>query len=332
MRVHLATAPDEAALAALRAQIEARVELSFGPEPPMSADYEVLVAGRPSEALLDASPRLRLVVVPFAGLPEPTRQRLLARPALALHNLHHNAAPTAELAVALLLAAAKRIVPADRALRAGDWSPRYADDGAVLLAGKTALVLGLGAVGTGVARACRGLGMRVLAVRRRPGAGTGDGVDAARETDTADEIHTLATLPALLPRADALLVCLPLTPETSGLIGSRELALLPARAVLVNIARGPVIDEAALYAALAGGRLHAAGLDVWWRYPGDADRRAMPPSDLPFHLLDNVVMSPHRAGHVAETESLRMTHLATLLNAAARGAAVPNRVDPAAGY
>jgi phosphoglycerate dehydrogenase-like enzyme len=93
-----------------------------------------------------------------------------------------------------------------------------------------------------------------------------------------------------------------------------------------------VVDEAALYAALAEQRLHAAGLDVWWHYPGDGDDGAVPPSNLPFHQLDNVVMSPHRAGHVAETEALRMAHLATLLNAAARGEPVPNRVDPEAGY
>jgi phosphoglycerate dehydrogenase-like enzyme len=103
--------------------------------------------------------------------------------------------------------------------------------------------------------------------------------------------------------------------------------------VLVNVGRGPIVDEAALYAALRDGTLYAAGLDVWYNYPADEAARAhTPPSDYPFHELDNVVMSPHRAGSSVETEALRMVHLARLLNAAARGEPMPNRVDLEAGY
>jgi phosphoglycerate dehydrogenase-like enzyme len=117
------------------------------------------------------------------------------------------------------------------------------------------------------------------------------------------------------------------------LIGERELALLPPDAVLVNVGRGPIVDEAALYHALHEGTLHAAGLDVWYNYPADeASRSHTPPSAYPFHELDNVVMSPHRAGGSDESEMRRMTHLAALLNAAARGDEMPNRVDLQAGY
>jgi phosphoglycerate dehydrogenase-like enzyme len=153
--------------------------------------------------------------------------------------------------------------------------------------------------------------------------------DASDETTVAP----LEALQGLLPRAHALLVCLPHTPQTTGLIGAGELALLPPDAVLVNVGRGPIVDQAALYHALRDRRLHAAGLDVWYNYPADEAARAQtPPSAYPFHELDNVVMSPHRAGRSTDTERLRMRHLAEVLNAAARGEPMPNRVDLHSGY
>jgi phosphoglycerate dehydrogenase-like enzyme len=129
------------------------------------------------------------------------------------------------------------------------------------------------------------------------------------------------------------MICLPHTPETDGLLGSVELALLPPKAVLVNIGRGLIVDEAALYEALRDGRLHAAGLDVWYSYPPDkASRADWPPSTYPFHELDNVIMSPHRGGAADETDRLRMAALAELLNAAAKDQMMNNRVDLDAGY
>jgi phosphoglycerate dehydrogenase-like enzyme len=129
------------------------------------------------------------------------------------------------------------------------------------------------------------------------------------------------------------MVCVPLTDETRGSIGERELRLLPEGAVLVNVARGPVVDEDALYEALADGHLHSAGLDVWYRYPGkDGDPENTRPSNRPFEELPNVVMSPHRGGWLHGIEAHRMRDLAALLNALANGTEAPGRVDPAAGY
>ena len=274
-----------------------------------------LVDAVPCDVLVDGVPDreraegCRAIVIPYAGVPKKTRE-LASRLGVPLYNLHHNAAPTAEMAMALLLAAAKRVVPLDRALRADDWRPRYSDARDTLLSGKTVVILGHGAIGRRVAVACEGLGMEVVAVRRR------DGV----------------ALSELLPRADALMICLPSTPETEGLIGTEELALLPDGALLVNVARGPIVDEQALYDALRSGRI-AAGLDVWYEYPKkEDDRGRTPPSSLPFHELENVVMSPHHGGLTKETESLRARHLAGLLNALARGEEPESRVDLERGY
>lgn len=313
-------------LADLRSRLHPDVDLTVGSAVPAPAELLILIAGRPQREQITASSNLRALVIPWAGLPEPTRQLMLEFPHIAVHNLHHNARPVAEHALALLLAAAKFVVPMDRSLRTGDWTPRYQPNPSILLHGRRALILGFGAIGQQVARLCRGLGMEVVAVRRK----------SSRPSSVADGGILLASpeaLHTLLPRADVLIVCLPHTPETDGLIGADELALLPPGAVLVNIGRGPIVDEGAVYHALREGDLYAAGLDVWYNYPADeASRAHTPPSAYPFHELDNVVMSPHRAGGSTDTERLRMQHLAELLNAAARGEPMPNRVDLEAGY
>lgn len=296
----------------------------LGPELPEEAAYHVLVAGRPQREHLEASPRLHTLVIPWSGMPEQTRELMLAFPGVAVHNLHHNAEPVAEVALALLLAAAKFVVPLDQALRRHDWTFRYEPPPTALLHGKTALILGYGAIGRRVGRACRALGMTVQATRRSA---------AARYEEEGVAVHPAAGLPDLLPRADAVILTLPLTPETEGMLGEAELAALPAGAVLVNVGRGAIVEQEALYEALRARRLRAAGLDVWYNYPPDAESRAdTPPADYPFHELENVVMSPHRGGSTDETGRLRMTHLARLLNALAREEEAPNRVDVTAGY
>lgn len=317
---------DEEMLSRLAAELDPGVHLTSGPELPQPARYDVLIAGRPQREHLVASPNLHTLIVPWAGLPEPTWRLMLEFPHIAVHNLHHNALPVAEHTIALLLAAAKFIAPMDRALRAHDWTPRYRSNPSVLLYGNKALILGYGAIGRQVAQLCRGLGMEVTAIRRNAS-------PAHSESLPGITVASPEALHCLLPQAQFLLICLPGTPETTGLIGAPELALLPPRAVLVNTGRGSIVDEAALFQALQDGTLHAAGLDVWYSYPsGKESRTHTPPSTYPFHQLDNVVMSPHRAGGSTETEALRASHLARLLNAAARGEPMPNRVDLETGY
>jgi phosphoglycerate dehydrogenase-like enzyme len=227
------------------------------------------------------------------------------------------------VALALLLAAAKFVIPYDKSFRDHDWTMRYEPNPSMLLNGKTALVLGYGAIGQYVGRVLNCMGMRVIGIRRNPG----------EETDGVAEIHRLAVLPELLPLANVLVITLPGTSQTEGLIGETELALLPSGAVLVNVGRGPIVDAGALYQSLKDGHLKGAGLDVWYNYPNDSESRSRtPPADYDFHELDNVVMSPHRGGGSEDSERLRMTHLAVLLNTAARDDPIPNLVDLDAGY
>ncbi|MEQ1822253.1 MAG: NAD(P)-dependent oxidoreductase [Fimbriimonadaceae bacterium] len=297
---------------------------------PADAETSIVINGYLSAEELACAPNLRALIIPFAGVPPRTRDLMLDFPQISVHNLHHNAPETAELAMALLLACSKRLIPMDRALRKGDWSPRYDSTQAIRLDGRTAVIVGFGEVGHRIGLACLGLGMRVIGHRSRLSPSQ-DGVEMRGPTD----------LKTSLREADVLVLALPHTSQTSGMIGPAELALLKPGAILINIARAGLVDEEALYFALKEGRLRAAGLDVWYRYPeSDAAKgymgyaaisdsaRSTPPSTFPFHELDNVVMSPHRGGTSADVEAARVKALADLLNAPEIG----NRVDLSRGY
>jgi phosphoglycerate dehydrogenase-like enzyme len=136
----------------------------------------------------------------------------------------------------------------------------------------------------------------------------------------------------LLPQTDILLLSLPLTDDTKGLIDEKRISVLPDGAIIVNVSRGRIIDEKALYDTLKSGRIKA-GLDVWYNYPESVeDRKNTPPSQYPFHELPNVIMTPHLAENTDQTEAFRAEELARLLNIAVKGEPLPNRVDVEKGY
>ncbi len=293
---------------------------SHGPE-----DYEMLVCGRPEREMLDV-PSLRWLVIPWAGLPASIRELLEEFPHLAVHNIHHNAPAAAELAVGLLLAAAKRIVRADRNLRKGDWTIRYSPENAMLISGSRILVVGMGEIGRRVARTCIAMEANVVGIARhvKPG-----------EVREGAPVLPPSALDGQLVEANAVVLSLPLTDETRGIMDADRLSSMRQRAVLVNVGRGTLVEEKALYEALRDGVIGAAGIDVWYSYPRGAESRTgTDPSDFPFGKLDNVVMSPHRGGamNVAELESRRVHYLGRLIEAAAAGKPVPHSVDPELGY
>jgi lactate dehydrogenase-like 2-hydroxyacid dehydrogenase len=176
---------------------------------------------------------------------------------------------TADLTFALILAARRQVVEGDRFVRAGGWSGQWSDGTlAEEVTGSTLGILGLGRIGSAVARRARGFEMRVLYNRRQ-------------EVET--DLGELRDLDALFEEADILTVHAPLTPETTGLVAARRLALLRDGACFVNTARGEIVDESALVRELVSGRLRA-GLDVFAHEP-----------EVPAELLDlpNVVLTPH---------------------------------------
>jgi phosphoglycerate dehydrogenase-like enzyme len=325
LKVHYHTDLDQDVLARLQAALDDGLHLTTGLETPAHPDFQILINGTPNRDQLTASPNLNSLIIPYAGVPNQTRQLLIDFPHLNIHNLHHNAAPTAEMAIALLMAAAKFLIPIDRSFRDHDWTPRYQPNPSILLQGKTALILGFGHIGQRVGQFCQALGMGVIGLRRQVDKPILPGVEA--------QVHPPEALEALLPDSHVLIITLPFTAQTDQLIGARQLSLMQPGGILVNVGRGTIVDQAALYQALKGGPLAAAGLDVWYNYPQDQDqRRDTPPADFPFHQLDNIVMSPHRGGGSQETDLHRMRHLARLLNALLHGETDTNLVDLQAGY
>jgi len=324
LNVHIPPSDLARHVAALRQRLPDNVRLTAAPEQEPPADCHVLVHGALEPEWIERAPALRAVIVPYAGI-SPAMQTLLLRyPEVTLHNLHYNDVATAEFALALLFAAVKFIVPLDRQLRQGDWRQRYLGAPSLLLAGKRVLILGYGAIGRQLAPPCLALGMQVSGVRRRC---------PPQPFENGVAVYTLADLPSLLPSTDILICVLPETAETVGLVGARELAALPSGAVVINVGRGPVIDEEAFYQALRCGHLAAAGIDVWYCYPPDeAARDRTLPARMPFHELDNVVLSPHRGGWLPAAVGRQLDELAGLLAAAAVGQPIPNQVSKELGY
>jgi glyoxylate reductase len=193
-------------------------------------------------------------------------------------------AATADLAFALLLAVRRQVVAGDRFVRSGRWGGSWSEGGlAEEVSGSTLGIVGLGRIGSAVARRAQGFDLRVLYTRRQ-------------RADS--ELGEFRELGALLAESELVSIHAPLTPETEGLLDARRLALLRDGAVLVNTARGEIVDEAALVAELASGRI-AAGLDVFAHEP------EVPPELLE---LPNVVLTPHIGSATRQTREA-MTRL-----------------------
>ncbi|HEX7000156.1 MAG TPA: NAD(P)-dependent oxidoreductase [Trueperaceae bacterium] len=282
---------------------------------------QVIVDGGPPEELLDGA-FVDRVIVPYAGLGGRLRGYLLRRPHLKVQNSHFNDGMVAQHAVALLLAVASRVPASDAALRRGDWGPAEKDtDGlGVYLRGKSCLLLGYGSIAKAAAPLLQALGLKLSAFRRRP-----------RQGGDVPEVGP-AELRAALAEADVIVSTLPLTDETRGLIGAAELAAMKESAILVNVGRGPVVDEAALYQALSSRRIYGAGIDVWYVYPPEDDQRGGTlPASLPFWELDNVVMTPHSANDMRGWRTRAAEDVMATLEALTRGEE-RNLVDPRQGY
>jgi len=268
------------------------------------ADVDVLVTLAFTREMAAAAKRLRLVQVPGAGLDRIDRTALPAGTALA--NVYGHEVGIAEFVIGAMLAMTRSLGRIDAALRRGVWESQWSVGGTPPppwpeLAGQTLGILGYGRIGQALARRARAFDMDVCAIRRDVSRSGADGL----------------SLDDVLRRADYLAVTLSLNEQTRGLIGERELALMKPTARLINVARAEIIDEDALYRALAERRIASAALDVWYRYPKEPGPTL--PARRPFHELDNVLMTPHVSGWTEGMLEARAALIAENIQRTARG-------------
>jgi D-3-phosphoglycerate dehydrogenase len=279
---------------------------------PAIADVDAIIvrsATKVDAEALAAAARLKVVARAGVGLDNVDVPAATARGVMVVNAPQSNIISAAEHAVALLLAAMRNLAPACAALKGGKWK-RSAFTG-IELSGKTVGVVGLGRIGILVAQRLSAFGTRLVAYDPY--------VAPARAAQLGIR---LLSLEDLLRESDVITVHLPKTPETVGLIGKAELELVKPDVVIVNAARGGLVDEEALAAALADGRVGAAGFDVF---------ATEPCTDSPLFAFDRVVVTPHLGASTHEAQEKAGTAVARSVRLALQGEFVPDAVNVQAG-
>lgn len=263
---------------------EARDAAAFARE---AADADVIVvSGLWKNDILEAAPKLRFVQSISAGINQYDQARFRGKGVRLASAQGVNEVAVAEHAMALMLALKRHIHTGRDNQAKAYWRPMIADIAAREdeLRGKTLLIVGYGGIGRRLARLAQAFEMHVIGVKRDPSGDKG----------AANEVCAIADLDRLLPEADVVALTCPLTPETTGLINGGRLARMKPSAVLINVARGPVVDEPALIEALQSRLIAAAGIDVTVEEP-------LAPTS-PLWQLSNALITPHSAGETQAYE------------------------------
>ena len=234
-------------------------------------------AGRVFWDITERSPNLQWISVFSSGSDQPQYQKAMRRGVRVSTGAGAQTDAVANAAIAGLLAMARCLPQWVAAQQRAEWAPLRAADLPPDLRGQTAVIVGAGLIGSTIARVLQAFGMKTIGIRRH-----------ATPAPHFDEVFAPSALDAQLPTCGWLILACPLSAETRGMIDARRLALLPPTAGFVNIARGEVVDEAALTDALANGRLRCAYLDVFVQEPLARES--------PLWSLPNVLVSPHNAG------------------------------------
>ncbi len=246
---------------------------------------EMIIGWRPTETLLASSNALQLFQNPGAGVQHLT-QLFSKFPHIKLANCHGNAYFTAQHAVALLLTLTNTVIPHHHFMSNGLWRNNLGTRENIPLRYRKLGILGLGHVGSMIAKFISGFDLEIVACKRS---------NIYKEYPHVSKVFGYEQLDEFFSYCDIVIVTLPLTDTTYELIGEKHFDFLGENGLIVNIGRGEIIQEEALYNALKNATIKGAALDVWWneREPIEKDNKVYP-FRLPFHQLDNLVMSPHR--------------------------------------
>ncbi len=261
---------------------------------PLLREADVLISPRFTPALRDVARKLRLIQTVGAGTDQIDFRAVPGTATVC--NVYGHEVGIAEYALMTMLALNRDLIGMDKRLRQGDWSDHDYGRPQRELSGRTVAVIGLGHIGGEVARYAARFGMRVIAIARTP--------DPMRaEWASVSYLGGPADLLSVLAAAEFVVVAVPLAAETVDFIAEREFAAMKEDAILINVARGGVVKEEALYRALRDRTIAGAAIDVWYRYQTGAER--CPPAHYPFDALTNVIMTPHVAGWTEGTVKKR---------------------------
>ncbi len=315
MRVLVADPLSDAGVAALaqHADVDVRTGLDKAALLDVIDRYDAVVVRSATAIDADvvaAGTNLKVIARAGIGLDNVDVRAATARGVLVCNAPQSNVISAAEHTIALLLALVRNIPQADRSLRSGEWK-RGSFEG-MELHGKTLGILGLGRIGALVAQRCSAFGMKLAAYDPY--------VSAERARRMGVEL--VAGVAELCQLADVLSVHLPKTPETAGIVGEAELRSMKPTARIVNTARGGLVDEEALYAALSEGWIAGAALDVF---------SMEPMTDSKLFALDNVVVTPHLGASTTEAQDKAGTMVADAVVLALRGEFVPSAVNVQVG-
>jgi phosphoglycerate dehydrogenase-like enzyme len=283
--------------------------------PEAAADADILVSNH-WRADYPPAPKVRLVQSVATGV---ELIELAALPAgVAVCNAFGHESAIAEYVVMVMLAWRHRLFEISGEFREhASWRTSWVQGGAPHgeVRGSTLGIVGFGRVGREVAWRAAPFGCRILVANRTP-----------REPEPGvEQVFPLAEIDRMLPQCDTVALCTALGPETTGLIDAHRLSLMRPSAFLINIARGQVVDEDAIYSALRDQTIGGAALDVWWQYPNMAEpeRRG---SRHPFHELPNVIATPHNSGWTDGMIERRWNEIADNINRFVRGDSLINLV------
>lgn len=279
------------------------------------ADAQVIVTTRFDAEMARGARALELLICPAAGT-EMIDRSALPKGVELFAGIGHEV-PMAEYAIGALVALRQRFFAADAALRRGVWRFGYfgAREPLDELWGSSLGLVGFGRVGAEIARRASAFGMKCRAVTLHPDKAVAPG----SLVEPPGPLDVPASVDALIEQSDALVVACALSPLTQGFIDARRFRLMRPHAVLVNVARGPVVDERALFEALSSRRIAGAAIDVWYRYPRKPED-VVKPGDLAFETLDNIIMTPHSSAWTPAARERRIAYIASTINehAAAR--------------
>ncbi len=255
------------------------------------AGADVLLGPFVTKKIVETAGTLKLIQVPWTGM-DTFDFSSVQGIKVPICNTHSNADSVAEIGMAIILDLLKKVSYHDRKMRIGNWNrdQKPLNLKSKMLNKQTVCILGFGNIGSRIGKLTAAFGAKVIAVD-----------DHAQAGEITEEVYKNSQLKQAVAKANVIVCTIPLTESTRGIINDELFATMKDGAVLVNMSRAAVVDEDAVWTALQSGKVGAFGSDVWWNAPKRGESESYPSVKHEFWKLDNVLMSPHRAGFIEDS-------------------------------